>query len=167
MLSWHDRALEATTAEKVGTVAPGSPEEAAAVAAFKDYWSSFTPDVVRAKAPKLYAEDAWFDDTVKSLRGSDKIAHYMAESAAGAESCVVELEDWSRKGPDFYMRWKMHIEFKKFKKGELTSSIGLTHLRFNKEGRIVYHQDYWDSARGLWEHVPVLGWMIRKLKARI
>lgn len=167
VLDWHKAALEATTPEKVGSLAPGSPEEAAAVARFQEYWSSFTPERVHAKIKDVYAADVWFDDTVKPVRGVEALEHYMAESAAGAESCTVEPEDWTRKGPDFYIRWKMHIRFKKFRKGETTSTIGLSHLRFDKNGKVAYHQDYWDSARGLWEHIPVLGWAIRKIKARL
>lgn len=167
VLDWHKAALEATEPGRVGSVAPGSPEEAAAVARFQEYWASFTPERVHAKVRSVYAADAWLDDTIKSLHGLDAIEHYMAESAAGAESCSVEPEDWTRKGPDFYMRWKMHVRFKKFKKGQLTSTLGITHLRFNKDGLVAYHQDYWDSTRGIWEHVPVLGWAIRKIKARL
>ncbi len=165
VLDWHKAALEATAPERVGTVAPGSPEEAAAVARFQEYWSSFTPERVHSKLSSVYAPDAWLDDTIKSLHGLDAIEAYMAESAGGAESCSVEPEDWTRKGPDFYMRWKMHVRFKKLKKGETTSTLGVTHLRFNVDGKVAYHQDYWDSARGIWEHVPVLGWAIRKIKA--
>lgn len=167
VLDWQKAALEATAPEKVGSPAPGSPEEAAAVARFQEYWSSFTPERVHAKVKDVYAADVYFDDTVKSVRGVAALEHYMAESAAGAESCTVEPEDWVRKGPDFYIRWRMHIRFKKFRKGQTTSTLGLSHLRFDKDGKVAYHQDYWDSARGLWEHVPVLGWAIRKIKSRL
>ena len=59
----------------------------------------------------------------------------------------------------------MEIRFKRFRKGELTRSIGMSHLRVGADGRILLHQDYWDSASGLFEHVPVLGYGIRKIKA--
>jgi hypothetical protein len=30
-------------------------------------------------------------------------------------------------------------------------------IRFDREGRVILHQDFWDSAQGVWDHVPVLG----------
>jgi hypothetical protein len=32
---------------------------------------------------------------------------------------------------------------------------------------VVLHQDYWDSAAGLFEHVPVVGRLIRTVKSRL
>jgi hypothetical protein len=43
----------------------------------------------------------------------------------------------------------------------------MTHLKFNREGRIVLHQDYWDSTAGFFEYVPILGPVIRWIKMLI
>jgi hypothetical protein len=56
--------------------------------------------------------------------------------------------------------------FKRFRKGEVHSSIGMTHLRFDRDGRVIYHQDYWDSGSALFEKIPVLGGGIRAVKKR-
>jgi hypothetical protein len=40
----------------------------------------------------------------------------------------------------------------------------MSRVRFDAGGRVVLHQDYWDSASGLFEHVPVLGGLIRAVK---
>jgi hypothetical protein len=46
-------------------------------------------------------------------------------------------------------------------------TIGMTHLRFDSEGKVVLHQDFWDSTRGIFEHVPVMGAGIRLVKKRL
>ena len=43
----------------------------------------------------------------------------------------------------------------------------MSHIRFGADGKVVLHQDFWDSSGGLFEHVPGLGWMLRKAKARL
>lgn len=43
----------------------------------------------------------------------------------------------------------------------------MTHLRFDGEGRVAYHQDYWDSGANLFEKIPVLGSGIRAVKRRL
>jgi hypothetical protein len=42
----------------------------------------------------------------------------------------------------------------------------MTHLRFDRDGRVIYHQDYWDSGSALFEKIPVLGGGIRAVKKR-
>ena len=68
---------------------------------------------------------------------------------------------------NYYFRWQMTIRFKRLARGEEQRSIGMTHVRFDPEGKVVLHQDFWDSAAGLFEHVPVLGWMLRRVKQRL
>ena len=43
---------------------------------------------------------------------------------------------------------------------------GASHLKFDGEGRIRYHRDYWDAAEELYEKLPVLGGLMRLLKKR-
>lgn len=39
----------------------------------------------------------------------------------------------------------------------------MTHLRFDAAGRIIVHQDFWDSAEGLYRHFPLIGWLLRQI----
>ena len=59
------------------------------------------------------------------------------------------------------------IRFKRLAGGEDTRSVGMTHVRFDSAGKVVLHQDFWDSTGGFFEHVPVLGWMLRRVKNRL
>lgn len=43
----------------------------------------------------------------------------------------------------------------------------MTHVRFDDQGKIVFHQDYWDAGSVVYERVPVVGWFVRKIKARV
>ena len=61
----------------------------------------------------------------------------------------------------------MTLRFKNLQRGKDTTSIGMSHIRFNSEGQVVLHQDFWDSSAGLFEHMPALGWMIRAVKRRL
>ena len=39
-------------------------------------------------------------------------------------------------------------------------------VRFDAQGRVVLHQDFWDATAGVFEHVPVVGTAIRGIKAK-
>jgi hypothetical protein len=110
----------------------------------------------------------YFNDTLKAVRGIDALRHYLAESAEAVEDCRVQIHESTRTAHGEYLvRWSMMIRFKRFKRGQDTWTVGMSHLRFDGDGRVVYQQDYWNAADGLFQHVPVLGWAIAAIKRRL
>lgn len=148
--------------------AAGSPEESAAIENFRHFFSSFAPDRIDQLLEKTYAPDVYFNDTLKTLRGLHDLAHYLKESAEAVQECRVEVLDVVRTDQgDHYFRWKMMIRFKRFKKNRDTWTVGMSHLRFNSQGLVVYHQDYWNATDGIFRHIPVLGNMINAVINRL
>jgi hypothetical protein len=41
---------------------------------------------------------------------------------------------------------------------------GVSHLRFDAEGRVDYHRDYWDAAEELYMKLPAIGLLMRGLR---
>ncbi len=149
------------------TVAKGSEAERAAIARLKDFLGVMTEESVRAKTQQVYAPDAYLNDTLKTLHGAPAIEAYFLDTMKNSESVTVEFEDVVESGGFYYFRWVMDVKMKQIRKGETIRTIGITHIRFDEQGRVVLHQDYWDSTTGLFEHVPVLGSGIRAIKARL
>lgn len=160
--------LDAARRRHPDSFAAGSDAETAALKRFADFFGDFTPGRVARILDATYAPDVYFNDSLKAVHGSAVLAHYLEESAAGVENCEVTIEDVSRtRHGEYLLRWKMLIRFRKFAKGRDTWTVGITHLRFAADGRVTYHQDYWDSARGVYEHIPLLGAAIRAIRRRI
>lgn len=148
--------------------AAGSDTEQKALAAFAGFFSSFAPDRIETLLADTYADDVYFNDTLKSVRGIEALRHYLKDSAGAVEDCRVEIHETTRTAHDEHLvRWTMMIRFKRFQRGVDTYSIGMSHLRFNAQGRVVYHQDYWNAADGLYQHVPLLGAAIRAIQRRL
>lgn len=146
----------------------GSDAERDALARFARFFSDFSPDKVDRLVDLTYAPDVWFNDTLKTIRGRDTLRNYLRHSAEAVESCRVEILDTlGNDRGDYYLRWTMVIRFRRFKRGQDTQTIGMSHLRFNADGLVLLHQDYWDSTAGLFEHVPLLGTGIRAIKRRV
>lgn len=146
----------------------GSPAETEALARFARFFSDFSPDKVERLVDQTYAAEVWFNDTLKTLNGRDALRAYLKHSAEAVQSCRVEILDTlSNDRGDYYVRWTMVIRFKRFKPGQDTQTIGMSHLRFNRDGLVRLHQDYWDSTAGLFEHIPLLGAAIRAIKRRV
>lgn len=146
----------------------GSKAEAAAIARFRQFFSDFSPNKVDQLLDQTYAEDIWFNDTLKTVEGRAALKHYLKDSASAVDACRVEIHEVIRSPQaDYWFRWSMMIRFKRFKRGVDTHSIGMSHLRFDREGRVRLHQDYWDSTSGLFQHVPVLAALIGLIKRRL
>ncbi len=148
--------------------AAGSHEEAEAIARFASFFSSFAPDRVKTLLPRTYAADVYFNDTLKAVRGLDDLGHYLRESAEAVEDCRVEIHETTRTAQgEHLVRWSMMIRFKKLRRGVDTWTVGISHLRFDAQGRVVYHQDYWNAADGIFRHIPLLGTAINAIKRRL
>jgi hypothetical protein len=44
---------------------------------------------------------------------------------------------------------------------------GCSMLHFGDDHKVTAHYDYWDAASGLYEHLPLLGFLFRLLRRRI
>jgi len=160
--------LEAARRRHPQSFAAGSAAEAAALQRFADFFGDFAPGRVARTLEATYAPDVYFNDNLKAIHGAKELGKYLDESAAGVEDCRVTIEDTTRnRDGEYLVRWRMLIRFRKFAKGRDTWTVGITHLRFAADGRVAYHQDYWDSALGVYQHIPLLGAAIRAIRRRI
>lgn len=155
--------------EKAAAAAPGvdlsATEGEAAIGRFREFFKNVTAQSVREKTASLYAEDVWFNDTLKTLRGRAALEAYFLKTMDHVDVFQTQVNDVARSGANFYVRWTMDIRFKGAK--EPVRTIGVSLLRFDREGRAVFHQDFWDSGAGFYEHLPVLGGVMRWIKTKI
>jgi hypothetical protein len=128
---------------------------------FAALYGDLSEDNVRARVRDTYAPDAWFNDTIATEVGIDAIEKYLLKTARGAEMIKATPRDVAVSGSDCYVRWTMEVRAKNLAGGKPTVTEGVSQLRFDNEGRIVLHQDFWNPAAGIYGHLPVLGPAIR------
>ncbi len=130
-------------------------------------YSDLSVEQLQETAGTVYASNAVFNDTLKTLQGGDRIEEYLIDTARRASAVTVKVENIAYSGPNIYLRWQMDITWKKIKDGQTTRSPGVTLLRFNGEGKVILHQDFWDSTGGFFIHLPLIGWLIRKVIQKV
>ena len=145
----------------------GSIDETLALARFTNLWANLSSNSIALNLSGVYDKNVWFNDTVKTITNQESLFHYMMETAERVSSCSVNVKDISYSDGNYYVRWEMNVVPYSDRTEEVWKSIGISHIRFNEEGLVILHQDYWDSAKGLYEHLPVVGWMIRTIRARL
>jgi hypothetical protein len=154
---WHPEAPNA-----------GSTIEADALMRFQQFFQPLAPERIEQLIERTYATDVYFNDTLKTVRGVAALRDYLIDSAHGAAECRVLFDEVTRTAVgEHHLRWRMMIRFKRFAGGRETWSVGMSHIRLGTHGLVVYQQDYWNAADGLFQHIPVLGTAIRAIKRRL
>jgi hypothetical protein len=130
---------------------------------FVNLFNQFSPQHVAEAARELYAEDAYFNDGFVELSGQEAIVAYLEESAGLATEVSVEMEDRVISQGEVYVRWVMRFTTR----SRTFVAPGMSHLRFDAEGRIAYHRDYWDASAALAELVPLVAPVLRAVRSRL
>ena len=164
-MSRYRSVLEATDPAVMDTPVPGSPEEAKGLTAFRALYEVFSAEAIRAHVREVYTTDAYFRDGFHEVEGIDAIETYFLKSIEPAVECTFDIQDVTSHNGNYYMRWVMHLVLESDPDHPVVT-VGMTHARFNAAGKIVFHQDYWDTAT-VYERIPVLGSVIRMIKRRI
>lgn len=139
--------------------------EREAIARFDAFFADVTEQSIRSRIDGFYALDVFFNDTLKSLRGREAVKEYFLRMPQHTEFVRGKTLDHARSGTNYYVRWILDVRYKGAK--ETVSTMGVTLLRFDESGRVVLHQDFWDSSAGFYEHLPVLGGVMRWIKLKI
>lgn len=157
----------ARTAPLAANMAPGSPEEQQALARLQSYFAAVTPESVVQRTAAVYAPRAYLNDTLVAIEGADRIQAYFARTTQRAQQLRVQFIDHARVGPDYYVRWRMTVQAEGLNAGEPVVTYGMTQFRFDREGRVLIHKDFWDAATGFYEQLPVLGSVLRGIRAAV
>ena len=134
---------------------------------FGKIFSNFKQGATEANIRSVYAEKLYFNDTLKIIDDLDTLVVYMSESADHVNSTTVDILDVMRSESDYFIRWSMKMELDVKGKNIFSHSIGMTQLRFNEAGKVVFHQDFWDSSEAFFEHLPLLGRFVKKVKTML
>ena len=136
------------------------------VTAFLGLFRNFEPDSVSESALQVYSKQAYFNDGFAELSGREAIADYLVRTAAATRALEVELEHRAITGGDVYLRWVMRFTTSG-RRSRTIVTPGVSHLRFDEEGQVTYHRDYWDASGALAEFVPGMGAVLGTVRNRI
>ena len=126
------------------------------------FYEHLTPESV-AHFSDYYAENAYFKDPFNEVSGLAPIQHifsHMFQQVSEPRFSVLErVVDES----GAMLVWELNFRTRLLKRGETQLIRGVSHLKFNATGKVVWHRDYWDAAEELYTKLPVLGCLVRGL----
>lgn len=134
------------------------------VTRFRETFGDLTQPDLEQRLGDLYAESFYFNDTVHIARQRPELVDYLTRTGDALTESRVDVHRVIRDGADVYLRWEMTFVSRALGKRIESNSIGITHLRFDANGRVVLHQDFWDSGSALYAHLPVVGFFVRRAR---
>lgn len=151
-----------------GVAAADSPEEIEGVKRFTTFLENIgSAQFIRANTSKTYSGNAYLNDTLTTHRGAADIEKYFLKTSGSMTSCSVTIDDVARSGPDHYIRWTMVVAAPALSKGQPVHSTGISQVRFDRDGKVALHQDFWDSGENFFGKLPVAGGVIGFIRKRL
>lgn len=135
-----------------------------AVERVRAFFESITPEAVR-RIGDIYAADAYFKDPFNEVRGVEPIRRIFAHMFEQVDAPRFVVREVVADGNGALLTWDFLFRARALGNAEQVIH-GASHLKFDADGRVRYHRDYWDAAEELYEKMPLLGGLMRLLKRR-
>lgn len=142
-------------------------ENMAPVERFKAVYADLKGPNLGDRINAAYAETLYFNDTLHTFGDRAELSKYLRETAERVESVEVEVDRVMIDGADVWLKWRMNTRARALGRSMQANTIGMTHLRFDDNGKVVLHQDYWDSTEGVFSHIPFIGGLVRWTRNRL
>lgn len=163
----YETALAATEPPRAIVYEAGDAAEKATLARLEDFFAEMTPDSVRDKTAAVYAPDGWLYDNLTAISGRERIQTYFIKAAGEVDGLQVQFLQVASDGPDYFVRWRMSIVADSLNEGKPIISYGVTQFRFNQQGQVLLHRDFWDAGTGLYEYLPGLGGIVQRARSAL
>jgi steroid Delta-isomerase len=115
----------------------------------------------------FYAADAFFKDPFNEVQKVADIEHIFSEMFVSLHAPKFVIHSQIAQGNEAFLIWDFHFRIKKYQPNLEQKIRGSSHLKFDEQGRVNYHRDYWDAAEELYEKLPLIGTIMRFMKRRV
>ena len=137
-----------------------TPEKMAYV---QDVYNKFNKDTLDI-LNTFYTDDVQFQDPVGKIKGLQGMKEYYANMYKSVSSIKFEFTEGVCDGGNCVFMWTMTYATPKLNDGQPMVATGNSFLKFNEAGKVYFHRDYFDMGEFIYEHIPFLGYMVRKVK---
>lgn len=115
----------------------------------------------------IYRDDVIFIDPANTITGRDALLAHFRSSYKNVVACKFEFNPDTEivKSDRAFLSWKMTYQHKKLNGVKPVMVEGASFLRFDQQ--IYWHRDWFDLGATVYEHIPLLGRIIRNIKISI
>lgn len=130
------------------------------------FYESVSPETI-SRIGALYAADARFKDPFNDVQGVPNIQHIFRHMFTQVEAPRFVITERIAQYDSAMLAWRFEFGIRVGKTVWPQVVHGVTHFKFDAQGKVSLHRDYWDTGEELYMKLPVLGGLLRALRRRL
>lgn len=116
----------------------------------------------------FYTDDVIFEDPIGQVSGRTSIKQYYQAMYKNVLDIRFEFKDDAIKGDRHLVVWTMYLRAKELANAEEISVHGVSEIEFQADSTLaIYHRDFFDMGEFLYQHVPLLGSVIKLVRRQL
>jgi len=128
-----------------------------------DFYQTFAPESV-SRFDEFYADNAYFKDPFNEVRGLPAIQRIFTHMFSQVDEPRFVITGQVVDAGGAVLVWEFYFRVRRWGRAEAMILRGVSHLKFDEAGKVMFHRDYWDTAEELYMKLPVLGTLMRGLR---
>lgn len=115
----------------------------------------------------IYEHNVYFKDPFNEVRNLSEVKSVFTHMFATLEKPHFKITATVMQNEQAFVTWDFLFYFGRWRTNEIQCIQGTSHLKYNTNGKVIYHRDYWDAAEELYEKIPFLKYFMRWIKHQI
>lgn len=115
----------------------------------------------------IYSADISFIDPAHKIEGLDALKKYFSELYQNVSSVSFNFTHHQHLENDAYIQWQMTLCHPRLNSNREIVVPGASYLNFNNKGKVSFHRDYFDLGTMLYEQLPLMGSIIKRIKRKL
>lgn len=133
---------------------------------FKTLYQTLSKDTVHSGIIEaVYSENIHFIDSFHDIKGRDAFIRYCESIYENVKYSRFTFHTEMVNSQQAMLTWTMNYAHPQLKGGSDIAVKGASHIKIDKG--VYFHQDFVDGGELLYDHIPVLGWILQKIKNRM
>ncbi len=139
---------------------------ASAAQQYRRFIETLSPETI-ARYGELAAANVHFRDPLNDAHGVAAARRVLARTFRDVDDPRYTVTHAAVDGDTCFLRWKFTCRPRMSGLGQPWIIDGITEVRFNADGKVIEHVDYWDAGHYVYERLPLFGYLIRFLRKRM
>ena len=116
---------------------------------------------------EFYAPDVVFEDPLGRIHGRDNLHAYYENMYKTVQEIRFDFSSSVVQDDTHVVVWTMRLKARGLNRGQEVVLDGNSVLRFGADDKVIFHRDYFDMGAFVYQHVPVLLWLVAKVNQRL
>lgn len=116
---------------------------------------------------RIYTPEIHFIDPAHEIRGLPQLEVYFKALYANITQIHFDFLPPFSNETEGYVQWQMTFSHPRLNGGESITVPGTSFVKFDIDGKVFFHRDYFDLGAMVYQHVPVLGSLVSYINERL